>query len=82
MQQAETGFDTTNVLTAGLPLNDIRYPDPDQLRGFVRQVMANVRALPGVQDVAFTSRLPMQGWGYGMPFQISGRQVVDPMPLK
>ena len=24
-----------------------------------------------MRDVALTSALPMQGWGYGMPFQIA-----------
>ncbi|HWE48701.1 MAG TPA: ABC transporter permease [Bryobacteraceae bacterium] len=77
MQQAEMGFETTNILTAGLPLNDKSYPEPDQLRAFLRQTIANIQAIPGVRDVAFASTLPLQGWGYGMPFQISGRPLVD-----
>ena len=34
---------------------------------------SSVEALPGVRDVALTSALPMQGWGYGMPFQIADK---------
>jgi putative ABC transport system permease protein len=44
--------------------------------------MAAVEALPGVRNVAFTSALPLQGWGYGMPFQIGGQPVVDPANRK
>ena len=77
MQRADTGFDSTNVMTAGLPLSDKRYPDTVQLDSYLRQIVGNVESVPGVRDVAFTSALPMQGWGYGMPFQISDRPVVD-----
>jgi putative ABC transport system permease protein len=77
MQQVDLGFDSTNVLTAGLPIPDKRFPDPDQLNAYLRQVAANVQALPGVRDVALTSALPMQGWGYGMPFQRAEQPMVD-----
>src|SRR5712692_10001047 len=77
IRQVDTGFDSTNVLTAGLPISDKRFPDPVQLNSYLRQIMEGVQALPGVRDVAVTSALPMQGWGYGMPFQIAGRPMVD-----
>jgi len=60
-----------------LPISDKRFPDPVQLNAYLRQIMERVQALPGVRDVAVTSALPMQGWGYGMPFQIAGRPMVD-----
>jgi len=77
MQKADTGFDATNVLTARFPLSDKRFPDPVQLDNYMRQVVTNLQALPGVSDVAFASALPMRGWGYGMPFQIAGTAEVD-----
>lgn len=77
MQQVDTGFDSTNVLTAGLPIPDKRFPDPAQLNVYLRQVVGNVEALPGVRDVALTSALPLQGWGYGMPFQRADQPMVD-----
>jgi putative ABC transport system permease protein len=78
MQQADMGFDSANVLTAQLPLSDKRFPDPVRLNQHVRQILANLQALPGVRDVAFASALPLQGWGYGMPFQIASQPIVDP----
>jgi putative ABC transport system permease protein len=77
MQQVDTGFDSTNVLTAGLPIPDKKFPDPQQLGAYLRQVVDRVEALPGVRDVALTSALPMQGWGYGMPFQRADKPIVD-----
>ena len=77
MQQVDTGFDSTNVLTAGLPIPEKRFPDPVQLNTYLRQVVSKVEAMPGVRDVALTSALPMQGWGYGMPFQRADKPMVD-----
>ena len=31
-----------------------------------------VKGVPGVQHAAMTSALPMQGWGFGMPFRLDG----------
>jgi predicted permease len=77
MQQVDTGFDSTNVLTAGLPIPDKRFTDPAQLNAYLREVVSKVEAIPGVRDVALTSALPMQGWGYGMPFQRADKPMVD-----
>jgi len=77
MQHVDTGFDSTNVLTAGLPIPDKRFPDPAQLNAYLRQIVSKVEAMPGVRDVALTSALPMQGWGYGMPFQRADKPMVD-----
>ena len=77
MQQVDTGFDSTNVLTAELPIPDKRFPDPAGLNAYLREVVTSVQSIPGVRDVALTSALPMQGWGYGMPFQRADKPMVD-----
>jgi predicted permease len=82
MQQVDTGFNSENVITAGLPISTKRFANPDDLNAYLRQIASNVQNLPGVRDVALTSSLPMQGWGYGMPFQIADRPYVDPANRK
>jgi putative ABC transport system permease protein len=77
MLAADMGFDSTNVLTAELDIPQKRYPDPRQLNEYLRSIVISVESVPGVRDVAFTSALPLQGWGYGMPFQIGGQPMVD-----
>jgi putative ABC transport system permease protein len=77
MQQVDTGFDATNVITAWFPITQQRYPTAAVFNGYLRRVQERVKALPGVREVAFTSCLPIEGWGYGMPFQIVGSKVVD-----
>jgi predicted permease len=77
MRQADTGFDAINVLTAEIPVKEHRFADAAQLHAFVHQVVANVRALPGVSDVAFTDGMPLQGAPTGTFVQIASRPVVD-----
>src|SRR5207253_5250529 len=45
MQQVDTGFDSTNVLTAGLPIPEKRFPSAEQLNGYLRHVVGSVEAL-------------------------------------
>ena len=77
ISEVDPGFDSTNVLTFNLPVSDKQYADGTALNTYLRQVDARLRALPGVTEVATTSALPMQGWGYGMPFQIADQKTVD-----
>jgi putative ABC transport system permease protein len=73
----DPGFDSTNVLTARLPIAQQQHPDPDELNTYLDSIRSAVEAVPGVRETAVTSALPLQGWGYGMPYQIAGRETVD-----
>jgi predicted permease len=77
MRHTDTGFDAANVLTAELPVREHRFADVGQLRAFMHRIVAAVRALPGVSDVAFTDGMPLQGVPTGMFFQIASRLVVE-----
>jgi putative ABC transport system permease protein len=77
MLSVETGFDSTNVITMSLPMTADQFSSPEQLTGYLRQLTARVDTLPGVRESAMTSALPMRGWSDGMPFLVSGRDVVD-----
>ncbi len=73
----DPGFDATNVLTAGLPINQEQHPDPVELNAYLASIRAAVEAVPGVHETAITSALPLQGWGYGVPYSIANRELVD-----
>jgi putative ABC transport system permease protein len=73
----DPGFDATNVLTAGLPMNQEQHPDPVELNAYLASISAAVRAAPGVRETAMTSALPLQGWGFGVPYSIDGRQFLE-----
>ena len=78
MQAVDTGFDSTNVITAYLPISGKRFHSADEFRIYLRRLTERIQIIPGVRDVALTSALPMHGWGYGMPFQIAGATAIDP----
>ena len=74
----DPGFDATNVLTASLPINQEQHPDTAELNAYLGSISAAVEAVPGVRETAMTSALPLQGWGYGVPYSIADRGIVDP----
>lgn len=77
LQNVDLGFDSTNVLTAELPIPQKRFTQPAALNAYLRELHDSIAALPGVREVSFTSAVPMRGWGYGMPFQIASKTIVD-----
>ena len=70
----DPGFNPTNVLTAGLPIDREQHPDPVELNAYLDAIKAAVSAVPGVRETAFTSALPLQGWGFGVPYTIADRK--------
>ena len=73
----DQGFDSTNILTAGVPIAASRFPDPAQLNAYLHEIRSAIEAIPGVRESAVTSALPLQGGGYGMPMQVAGQAMVD-----
>ena len=73
----DPGFDPKNVLTAGLPISQEQHPDPVEVNAYLDSIRAAVQAVPGVRETATTSALPLEGWGYGVPYAIAGREVKD-----
>jgi putative ABC transport system permease protein len=55
------GFDTNNLLTGNVTLADPRYATAVSRARFWETVEERIRALPGVDDVALTSDLPIGG---------------------
>ncbi len=55
------GFTATHVLTARIGLPAARYPDAPRATGFLTRMLAQVRALPGVEAAGITTALPFAG---------------------
>jgi putative ABC transport system permease protein len=77
LQRVNAGFDSANVLTAGLPLSPTRFKDGDQAVSQFKRILEGVGSIPGVRDAAITAVLPLRGWSYGMPFLIEGKPFKD-----
>jgi predicted permease len=67
-----TGFDPDGLLTVEFPRTPRGYGSAAQVWNFERQALDRLRAIPGVQDVAAASSLPLER-GWNIPMQIEGR---------
>jgi putative ABC transport system permease protein len=71
------GFRTNNVFVVPVDLPASRYSEASDRRRFEDELIARLRAVPGVEAVGATSNLPLGGTDNWMPFTIAGR----PAPL-
>ncbi len=61
------------VLTVGLSLPEARYTNREQMSGFARRLMGNLKELPAVRSVGLISCLPVGGYCGDHIFTIEGR---------
>jgi putative ABC transport system permease protein len=61
LQNIDPGFDPAGVLTARVQTPTVRYSSPQQRAGFYSDVLVRIRALPGVEQAAAVTALPMSG---------------------
>jgi putative ABC transport system permease protein len=75
LQQVNPGFKPEGVLSMQLTLPESKYREPQQREAFYRQLLEQVRALPGVEASGATTALPLSGYNPSGSFQIEGRIV-------
>jgi len=63
LRATDMGCAIDNVLTMQLRLPEARYKQPVQKAAFFEQLIARVRALPGVKAAGLVTVAPGQGWG-------------------
>ncbi|MGH7475306.1 MAG: ABC transporter permease [Longimicrobiales bacterium] len=73
LRQVDPGFDPDGVVAITLSLPGARYRGPPAVMAFYDEVLARVRALPGVESVAASSTLPLRDRGFTSDFFIAGR---------
>lgn len=72
VQHVDPGFRAEGVLTMRTTMPLPKYAEVDRRAAFYRRVLADVRALPGVQEAAYISGLPMVVRGGIWPVAIDG----------
>jgi len=72
----DAGFNPNNVLTMHYTLNDAKYPTPDSRVHFEEQLLTRLAPVAGVDSVAVTSELPLQGTP-NWRFEIEGQPPVE-----
>ena len=72
LQHVDPGFQSTNVLTTQLSLPDAKYKKDAQQIAFYDRVLDKVRSIPGVENVAGISILPLDGNRMLIGFALEG----------
>jgi predicted permease len=86
--RADPGFVGDNVLTAAFTLPPQRYDDDAAVRAFADRLLAQVRAIPGVESAGLTSNIPMGSYGGWGPIKAEhyvaapGESVVSPWRIQ
>ena len=57
----DTGINPHNLLTMRFQLPDLKYPNRESLTAFEERLLPRLAAIPGVESVALTSNLPLEG---------------------
>jgi predicted permease len=57
----QSGFNTANLLTAGVSLPGKKYDDNKKIARFYNELVQRLESLPGVEGVAVANDLPLQG---------------------
>ena len=72
LQHVDLGFNPSHILYAGIALPNARYNTAEEKAHFFQQVLARVKALPGVTAATLTIGLPPFGFASG-PVTIPGK---------
>jgi predicted permease len=77
LARVDLGVRTDHILTFFLPFQNSRFSDSKQIVTFYRQLLEKTQALPGVTHAEVATGTPIQGTGFGMPFNVVGTEQKD-----
>jgi putative ABC transport system permease protein len=78
LSSEDPGFETDHRLVFSTPLPRARYAGDEERRSFAERALAQLRAIPGVEDVAVTSLIPIQGFDQVWGYWVDGRGTEKP----
>jgi predicted permease len=73
LQSVDPGFNPHNLLSMVVSVAGSREAPPERRESFYRQLLEQVRTLPGVQSAGAINHLPLAGDTWGRSFAIEGR---------
>jgi putative ABC transport system permease protein len=77
LAHVDLGVRTDHILTFTLPVPEERLKQPEQMIAFYRDLVAKMRALPGVSAANVATGLPVEGPHRGKQFWIAGTPHVE-----
>ncbi|HEY6928752.1 MAG TPA: ABC transporter permease [Thermoanaerobaculia bacterium] len=78
LQKTDLGFRPERVLTMQLPLSRQKYADHARRAAFEQELLARVRALPGVVSAGMTTNLPLDPVSLDSVYVVEGRPNMNP----
>ena len=78
LQNVDPGMRTEGVLTARVSLSGPRYDNDQKVGAFYTDVLSRINAIPGVENAAAVSFLPMAGLGIGTSFYRLDKPTPEP----
>jgi putative ABC transport system permease protein len=78
LQSVNPGFNPHNVLSMVVSLAGSKETEPDRRAIFYRQLLREVRGLPGVASAGAINHLPLAGDIWGLSFMIQGQPKPQP----
>ncbi len=69
----DPGFQPHGLLAVSFGLPETKYDSGDRISAFFGSLLERVHALPGVEDAALTSRVPLEQGGYTSNYSVQGR---------
>lgn len=77
LMAVDTGFRPEGVLTFRTAVSPVRYPKPEQRVAFYDRLVNGLSALPGVESVGLTTKLPLDA-GNTVGFTVIGEPPLEP----
>ena len=77
LMHQDPGFEAKNLLTFAVGLPDNTYKGDASALQFAHTFTEKLRALPGVQEVGITTKLPLTGNGNTIRFVVEGRPIAQ-----
>ena len=74
----DAGFEPKGVLALDIPLDRQTYTKPEQRSAAFQQLIARMKAVPGVRDASVVSNVPLTDLDIELSFQIEGRAPYKP----
>jgi len=72
LRSVDTGYDPAGVMVVDFPRVPAGYDGPEAWWRFQQEALERLRAIPGVEEAATTSTVPLQGQ-YNIPITVDGR---------
>ncbi|MGH9711154.1 MAG: ABC transporter permease, partial [Candidatus Acidiferrales bacterium] len=76
--RSSAGFNPANVMVAQVSLPKAKYPQDAGKRNFSEDVLARIRALPGVASAGMASAVPFGGFGTTVEVEAVGKPAPQP----